>query len=300
MLRSLPPTVKGVVAFLTCSLSTGFWAVPLFAVAIPKLLIPVPRLQAVFERLLSRIAENWVAFNGTWMRWTQATRWDVEGVDGLAYRGWYLVVSNHQSWVDIFVLQRVLNRRIPLLKFFLKRELIRVPVFGLAWWALDFPFVRRHDAATLARRPELRDIDIQTTRQACAKFSRIPTSVMNFLEGTRFSPDKHASQGSPYRHLLKPKSGGIAQAIGALGDRFQSLLDVTIVYPGGRPTFWDFLSGRVPEIIVRVRQEPIPPDLLHGDHDLDPEVRAGFQQWVQGLWERKDRQIDELLARVPD
>jgi 1-acyl-sn-glycerol-3-phosphate acyltransferase len=300
VLRSLPPPVKGVVAFQMCATNTLACAGPLFALAIPKFLVPDRRLQAACDRALSRIAETWIDGNGLWMGWTQATRWDVEGVDDLAYRGWYLVASNHQSWVDIFVLQHVLNHRIPMLKFFLKRELIRVPVLGLAWWALDFPFLRRHDAETLARHPELRTQDIQTTRKACERFSRIPTSVMNFLEGTRFSEAKRETQGSPYRHLLKPKAGGIAHAIEALGDRFQSLLDVTIVYPGGRPSFWDFLAGRVTDVRVRVRSLPIPADLLQGDYDADPEFRARFQQWVQGLWEQKDRQIEELLRTTRD
>jgi hypothetical protein len=50
---------------------------------------------------------------------------------------------------------------------------------------------------------------------------------MNFVEGTRFTPAKHAAQQSPYKHLLKPKAGGLALALHVLGDRFDSLLDVT-------------------------------------------------------------------------
>ena len=109
------------------------------------------------------------------------TRWDVQGLEGLEPGGWYLVSSNHQSWVDILVLQKIFNRRIPLLKFFLKRELIWVPVIGLAWWALDFPFMRRRGGLAGAE-------DLERARQACRKFSVVPTSVINFLEGTRYTP----------------------------------------------------------------------------------------------------------------
>ncbi len=75
----------------------------------------------------------------------------MQGVDSLHQRGWYLVSSNHQSWVDILVLQRIFHGRIPFLKFFLKQELIWVPVIGLAWWALDFPFMKRGKGAVRGR-----------------------------------------------------------------------------------------------------------------------------------------------------
>ena len=202
---------------------------------------------------------------------------------------------NHQSWVDIFVLQHLLNRRIPMLKFFLKQQLIYVPVIGLAWWALDFPFMKRHGKAQLRKRPELRQQDTEATRRACEKFALVPTSVMNFAEGTRFTPAKHRAQASPYRHLLKPKAGALALALNAMGERFRSLVDVTIVYPAGRPTFWDFLCGRTPAITVRVRQLPIPAEFCAGDYAGDPAFRSQFQRWLDQLWQEKDLQITELL-----
>ena len=110
-------------------------------------------MRAAIDRVLNAIATAWIAGNSGWMRLTQRTQWDVAGIDGLDYRGWYMVNCNHQSWVDILVLQHLLNRRIPLLKFFLKQQLIYVPVIGLAWWALDFPFMRRHSDAYLKAAP---------------------------------------------------------------------------------------------------------------------------------------------------
>ena len=95
--------------------------------------------------------------------------------------------------------------------------------------------------AYLKKHPEMRAKDQEATRRACAKFALIPTSVTNFMEGTRFTPAKHARQQSPYRYLLKPKAGGVALALHALGDKFHSILDVTIVYPDGIPGFWSFL-----------------------------------------------------------
>jgi len=189
-----------------------------------------------------------------------------------------------------------LSRRIPLLKFFLKQQLIWVPVMGLAWWALEFPFMRRHSEVYLKKHPEMRGKDQATTRNACAKYALIPTSVMNFLEGTRFTAAKHARQQSPYAHLLKPKAGGMALALDAMGHKFQAILDVTIVYPDGAPSFTDFLQGKVRRIVVRVRRLPIPQHLMTGDYAQDPAFREAFSQWVQQLWREKDAQITALLT----
>jgi 1-acyl-sn-glycerol-3-phosphate acyltransferase len=207
-----------------------------------------------------------------------------------------MVNCNHQSWVDILVLQHLLNRRIPLLKFFLKQQLIWVPVIGLAWWALDFPFMRRHSHAYLKKHPGKRFEDIETTRRACEKFALVPTSVMNFAEGTRFTAAKHGRQQSPYRHLLKPKAGALALALGALGDRFDSLLDVTIVYPDGAPTFWQFLRGDLARVVVRARRVPIPSEFRQGDYTRDSAYRMAFQEWLQAIWRDKDELIDTLLG----
>lgn len=257
-------------------------------VALLKLAVPRGAIRRGSDRILNALAEAWIAINGWWMGLVQRIRWDVRGVEGLRRRGWYLVNANHQSWVDILVLQKVFHRRVPMLKFFIKRELFYVPVMGLAWWALDFPFVRRKGHG------KARGLDLATTRKACDRFKQIPTSVINFLEGTRFSRAKHAAQGSPYRHLLKPRTGGLATALGAMGERFDAMLDVTIHYPHGVPTFWDLLSGKVREVVVRVRELEIPKDLLGGDYEGDPAFRARVQAWVQHLWAEKDRCLEEL------
>jgi 1-acyl-sn-glycerol-3-phosphate acyltransferase len=168
---------------------------------------------------------------------------DAVGFEALRDDGHYLVLANHQSWVDIVVLQTVLNRRIPFLRFFLKSELIWVPFLGLAWWALDFPFMKRYSRRTLARNPELAGKDIEATRRACEKFKGMPVSVMNFVEGTRFTAAKHGRQSPPYRHLLKPKAGGVAFVMDAMGSALHSVVDATIAYPAGIPTMLDLLSG---------------------------------------------------------
>jgi len=294
--RSSLAYARGVLSASLLILNTLFWCSFVFVFALFKLLLPVRSVRVAVDQVLNAIATRWVAGNSGWMRLTPQARWNVEGLDDLKYRGWYLVNCNHQSWVDILVLQHLLNHRIPMLKFFLKHQLIYVPVIGLAWWALDFPFMHRHPEATLRRHPEKRFDDIEATRRSCEKFSLVPTSVMNFAEGTRFTTRKHRSQHSPYRHLLKPKAGALALTLGALGDRFDSLLDVTIVYPGGAPTFWQFLCGEVEQVIVRARRVAIPPQFRARSYADDREYRKAFQQWLETLWREKDTQIDALEA----
>jgi 1-acyl-sn-glycerol-3-phosphate acyltransferase len=294
MLRFLPPFLRGSIALFLLALNTLFWCALLLLCALVKLVLPFQAVRVGIDPVLNAIATCWIACNSGWMRLTQPTHWDVDGVTQLRYEGWYLVNCNHQSWVDIFVLQHLLNRRIPMLKFFLKQQLIYVPVIGLAWWALDFPFMKRPGKADLRRRPELRTQDAEATRRACAKFALVPTSVMNFAEGTRFTPAKHRAQASPYRHLLKPKAGALALALNAMGEKFNSLIDVTIVYPAGIPTFWQFLCGRVPRVAVRVRELPIPREFCAADYADDPAFRMEFQKWLGSLWQEKDGQIEAL------
>ena len=297
MLNFLPSPLVGLIASLLMVLNVLFWVPLLLFFALLKLIFPIKKVRLVIDPLILRIAESWISGNSGWMRLTQRTTWDVQGIDGLNDRSWYLVNCNHQSWVDILVLQHLFNRRIPLLKFFLKQQLIWVPIMGLAWWALDFPFMRRHSEEFLKKHPEMRGKDQATTRKACEKFALIPTSVMNFLEGTRFTPAKHLRQKSPYKHLLKPKAGGMALALNAMGDKFQAILDVTIVYPDGPIDFWQFLTGKLKRVIVRVRPLPIPQHLVQGDYAGDPAVREAYQQWVQQMWREKDMQIEALLKR---
>lgn len=282
--------------FLLIVLNTLVHALPLLLVALFKALLPFKRLRHALNRVLTDLAERWIAMNSAMIDRFTRTRFQVAMPAALQPEGHYLVLANHQSWVDIVVLQKIFNRRVPFMRFFLKRQLIWVPVLGLAWWALDFPFMGRYSRKEIAKNPELGRRDMEVTRRACEKFRSIPVSVMNFVEGTRFTPAKHAGQQSPYRHLLKPKSGGVAFVIDAMGDTLRAVLDVTIVYPGGRPTMVDLLGGRIPEVRMSVRERAIPEALIGGSYQDDRAYRARFQQWMNGLWEEKDAEIARMLG----
>ena len=283
--------LRGLGSLLLLALNTIVGVSAVLPLAVVKLIVPIDAVRKVVDRLLNAVAEMWIRNNSAWMG---DVEWDVAGGEGLSRKKWYLVEANHQSWADIFVMQKVLTGRIPMLKFFLKEQLIWVPLIGLAWWALDFPFMKRHSSEFLKKHPERRGDDLAAIRRACAKFSLIPTAVMNFLEGTRFTAAKHDAEKSPYRHLLAPKAGGLALALNAMGERFHSLLDVTIFYPEGVPTFFGLLAGKMKKVVVRLRELPIPADLVSGNYAIDPAFRARAQEWVATLWREKDEMLEQL------
>ncbi len=272
---------------------------PLLLVALVKALLRLASVRALCDRWLMAIAASWIDFNSWLFDTITDTRVVVEGLPNPMPKGHFLVICNHQSWVDIPVLQKLFNRRLPLLRFFLKSQLIWVPLLGLAWWALDFPFMKRYSREQVKRRPELAGRDIEVTRRACAKFKHIPVSVVNFVEGTRFKAAKHNSQDSPYQHLLKPRAGGTAFVLEAMGESLDTLVDVTLVYPEGAGELSDLFANRIPEIRVHIELLPIPYELRGRSYQNDPEFREQFQGWLNQIWSEKDRTIARLLKEHP-
>ncbi|AEF54248.1 acyltransferase [Marinomonas posidonica] len=285
---------RGVFSLLLIIFNTLLCFVPVMILAIIKCLLPIESIRARLNLLLDHIATFWIGVNNLNQGYFGRSHIVISGQQDLLKKDWYMLVANHQSWVDILVLQRLFNRRIPFIKFFLKKELIWVPFIGLAWWALEFPFMKRYSPALLKRHPELKGKDIEVTKKACEKFQHFPVSIMNFLEGTRFTADKYQQQNSPFKHLLMPKAGGLSFALNAMDGKLHQLIDVTIVYPNGAPSFFQYLSGKVEEIKVHVRTMPIDLNLL-GDYQNDADYRHHFQQWVNALWLQKDKQFDALL-----
>ena len=285
MLSFLPGPVRGVLLLLLYVFNTIFWSVVLFFMALLKLSVPVTAWRKLCSRAMDGIGTIWIFFNNlnTWL--VNEIHWDVSGTDRLEKNNWYLVVANHQSWVDILVMQKIFYRKIPFLKFFLKKELFWVPFLGLAWWALDYPFLERSSSSLK---------DIKSAKKACEKFRMFPVSIMNFVEGTRFTKEKQAEQLSPYLHLLEPKAGGIATVLAALGDQLHSILDVTIAYPGGPRSFWAFLCGELTEVKVRVESLPIDKE-ISGDYFQDRQFRKKFRNWLNELWAKKDKTLTALM-----
>lgn len=293
-MKSIFQALLGVLSMVMLVIFTLFISLFVFTSILWKVALPQRLRHKWADPYVIGVSNVWLAGILWWLTRVLRIRFEVDNDVELSMKQWYMVVSNHQSWVDIFALFYVTKGKIPLLKFFIKKELLRVPVVGQAWWAMDYPFMSRHSRAYLAKHPEKANDDLIATRKACEKFSYVPTSIVNFLEGTRFTEEKHKKQKAPYQHLLRPKAGGIAFAIQALGERFSSMIDTTIVYEGKAPTFWDLACGRVGKVSLRLRHVEIPQQFIQMDYQNNRQDKKDFQQWLHELWLEKDAFISEM------
>ena len=285
--------IKGVLSFFAVVINTLFWCLFLLTIAIFKLLIPTESWKRLCTKLIINIGECWIYCNGLWIQALHRPRWNVEGFEELDSSNWYLAVANHQSWADIFVLQGITNRKIPMLKFFMKHVLIWVPVIGLAWWALDMPFLKRYTKEEIQKNPELRGKDIKAMEKSFERYSRYPVSIFSFAEGTRFTKEKKDNQLSQFEYLLNPKIGGIGLTLTTM-PYIKLLLDFTIHYEDERRSFWDFLCGRMSKADVRVRQINIPDNLLSKNYEDDPIFRENLKEWVYDIWSDKEKYLEEV------
>ncbi len=304
MLHFLPAPLRGAIALLLYAVNTIGCFITMTPFMILKGIIFHEGARNFLTVILMKLGTTWVSINSLILQLTQKTTIKLEiedegGMEKFSTRNSYLVISNHRSWADILLLQHIFNRRIPFLKFFLKKELIWVPLLGVAWWALDFPFMKRYPKEYLEKYPQQKGKDIETTRRYCEKFKYSPISVINFLEGTRFEPEKHKQQQSPFRHLLKPRAGGIGIVLSSMGENLTEIIDVTIVYPENRPpvSFWSFLKGKIPTAVINIRSYPIPEKFAGKNYETDDAFKTDFQEWINTLWREKDETIGDILAR---
>lgn len=276
-------------------LVTIICSVPIIVAGLIKLLVPIPAVWRSISVFCNFMMYCWCEGLALLLHLNPWLKWDVQGLEGLNKKNWYLLISNHHSWADIVVLCVLFRKHIPMNKYFLKQQLAWVPFIGLACWALDMPFMRRYSRSYLIRHPERRGKDVETTRRSCEKFRAHPTTIVNFVEGSRFTEEKKRETRSPYHNLLPPKAAGIAMALNVLGSQFDKLLNVTLCYPDNhtRP-FYDMLSGRLTRIVVRINLVPIGEE-LHGNYVNDKNFKRGFQRWLNGLWEEKDRQLTDIM-----
>ncbi|RKG30155.1 acyltransferase [Acinetobacter tianfuensis] len=276
--------------------STFFHGPPVLALGLTKLF---KKSKKVDETNI-KITNSWLTVNN-WLidHVLPNTKWDIT-VDAdleLSMNGRYLMACNHQSWVDTTVNQYFGLTRMPLTRFFTKWELIFIPFVGQAFKILGFPMMKRHSKEQIAKNPELKYRDMEEARKSCEQLLSQPFTLLNYLEGTRFTPEKHQQQKSPYTNLLKPKAGGLALALSILGDKIDALVDMTIVYPDGAPGYGEFWLGEVPRIAVNLRKINIPDWVLGGNYEDDPKYREKFQTWVDELWTEKDQLITQMKAQ---
>lgn len=297
MLSFLPGPILMLLSGSLFVLSTFLWGGLISIGGLLKLLTPSIRGRIAITHMMNHFMWCWAYFNGAILNLIAKIEWDVQGLERLDKHGWYLLISNHVSGLDIAAQSYLLRNHIPMLKFFLKKELLYVPILGLGCWALDMPFMNRTSPAKLKKNPRLKGKDLLTTRKACEKFRHVPTSIINYVEGSRFTLDKHQRQASPYRYLLKPKAGGIAFTLSAMGEQFTNVLDMTLVYPDApEQTLKAMMLGKVSKIVLHVNTLPVP-QVDAEQYFSDMQYRVDFQRWLNQLWLEKDALIHTLVLR---
>lgn len=286
-------TLRGTLAGLAIALNTAVWCVPLYLLGLIRLPC-TGRARRALARWMDATVQLWVAGNRAIFALLGLVRVRARWVNDadLSLDRWYLVVSNHQSWADILILQNTLRGRIPMLKFFTKRELVWVPLAGVAMVLLGFPYVRRLSPAQLEANPALEGADRQATLDACRGFLDHPVTVLSFLEGSRFTPTKQAAQDGRFRHLLNPKLGGVSYVVDTLKSRIHKVLDITLIYRDDVPTFWELLQGRCREVEVVIEARDLPDDITAAADAA--ETRERLRPWVESLWQAKDRRLSRL------
>jgi len=217
----------------------------------------------------------------------------IEEHEELDQEDWYMAMSNHQSWADIFVLLVAANYKLPLLKFFMKKELWWIPFVLLANKTLNMPFVNRHSKKEIEKNPSLRTRDYENTIKSCKRFLRCPSTIFSYAEGTRFTKEKHRNQQSPYNNLLTPKIGGMATALSAM-PAINTLVDYSLVYESSKRDAWSFLTGEMKNVKILVKKYDIPEYLKEKNYSADEQYREDFKDWIEDIWAQKDKDIENL------
>ena len=300
-LHKRAPTLGKAVSLAT---ATGVIAANSFGGSIPLWLMGVGKIitgAPIADKTVIKITNHWISSNNALIdNLLPRKDWRITLPDDVHVNGKYLLVSNHQSWVDTSIVQYISEKRLPLTRFFTKFELIYIPIVGQAFYFLDFPMMRRHSKEAVAKNPALKGKDIEEAKRACALLKDKPFTLLNYLEGTRFTQIKHDQQKSPYTHLLKPRAGGLSLAISALGEDIDGILDMTIVYPDGVPTYGDLWKGNIKRLGVDVRYIDIPDDLFigikNGGYENDEAIKSQMFDWVEKIWQQKDQRISAMLT----
>ena len=277
-------------------LNTSFHGTLVSLCAPIKFVIPLSGWRRFWGRVSYWISGGFIITNNFLLKVFYHLEWDIEGLVNLRTDGTYLVISNHLSLLDIPVAQGIFLKQIPFLLFFIKQQLLWIPFLGQALWALEYPTMKRYSKETLKSHPELRGKDLETAKLSCEKLRGHPVTILNYAEGTRFTPEKHARTKSSFINLLKPRAGGIHTVLSSLGDEITSILNVTLVYPGhSSPNFSDLLFGRVHKIVVRIESLKLGEGVVPSLETI--RAKGGsltVRNCLNELWKAKDKFISKI------
>jgi 1-acyl-sn-glycerol-3-phosphate acyltransferase len=292
-MKVIKSNLVGLITFLLIlvELIIGFGTLAI--INIPRAVIPLKSFKLFLAKISNKIGDLTVYGLKLIMLLMHGNNIQVINNEKYDMNKWYMAMSNHQSWADIFVLLTVANKKIPLLKFFMKKELWWIPFVFLANKTLNMPFVNRHSKKAIEKNPSLRTKDYENTLKSCKRFLRAPSTIFSYAEGTRFTSEKHKAQNSKYKNLLQPKIGGMATALSAMPE-IDTLINFSVVYKSKKRSAWSFLNGEMKDVKVFIKSYKIPENLKNRNYGSDHLYRDEFKEWIEEIWDEKDRKIDEL------
>ena len=292
-MKVIKSNLVGLITFLLIlvELIIGFGTLAI--INIPRAVIPLKSFKLFLAKISNQIGDLTVYGLKLIMLLMHGNNIQVINNEKYDMNKWYMAMSNHQSWADIFVLLTVANKKIPLLKFFMKKELWWIPFVFLANKTLNMPFVNRHSKKAIEKNPSLRTKDYENTLKSCKRFLRAPSTIFSYAEGTRFTSEKHKAQNSKYKNLLQPKIGGMATALSAMPE-IDTLINFSVVYKSKKRSAWSFLNGEMKDVKVFIKSYKIPENLKNRNYGSDHLYREEFKEWIDEIWDEKDRKIDEL------
>ena len=282
----------GILTFFAILIILSFWLVPLSITNIPRI-IPNKNLKIYLGSISNKMGSAAVASITTALKILHKLEWDFQIPKDVNAETWYIAMSNHQSWADIFILLAAGHKKMPLLKFFMKKELQWIPPIYLVHKTVDMPFLNRHSRAQILANPELKRVDYENAKKAAKRFSRNPSTAFSFAEGTRFTPEKHSVQESPYSNLLKPKVGALAIALSGM-PQVNTLVDFTVVYSSEKRSTWDFLCGDLNKAKVVAKTYALPENLKNRSFEEEDDYRKSFQTFVDAIWLEKQQTMKDL------
>ena len=292
-MKVIKSNLVGLITFflILVELIIGFGTLAI--INIPRAVIPLKSFKLFLAKISNKIGDLTVYGLKLIMLLMHGNNIQVINNEKYDMNKWYMAMSNHQSWADIFVLLTVANKKIPLLKFFMKKELWWIPFVFLANKTLNMPFVNRHSKKAIEKNPSLRTKDYENTLKSCKRFLRAPSTIFSYAEGTRFTSEKHKAQNSKYKNLLQPKIGGMATALSAMPE-IDTLINFSVVYKSKKRSAWSFLNGEMKDVKVFIKSYKIPENLKNRNYGSDHLYREEFKEWIEEIWDEKDRKIDEL------
>ena len=292
MFKTLKYSYYALFSITALLINSAIVFLPVIFFSLIKAIVPIKSIRYHCTTAVQALASFWVSFAIMITKLFCPTEIEFEQNTKLNKKGTYLVISNHKSWLDTLILMLAFHKKIPFPKFFMKFQMFFVPLIGIVCWALEFPAMKRYSKTYIVKHPEKKGKDIEMTQKYCQNLSDRPTTIINFVEGTRYTKEK--ATDSMYNHLLNPKAGGIAVILKSLSDKMTGILNTTIVYDNPNQTLWDFMIRKTKKIKVKVDFIPIA-NVPLGDYFNCPKDKQVFQEWLNDLWVNKDKYIESKL-----